>query len=114
MEKETSFEIPKAEKKIPETGFPIQAYLRIISDFFTRGYYHETETEYPRSTSGKINWRKTIKMIQSELVDDNLLFLSYITRKSLNNENELITQIHKYFVYEAFFKLGSYSVLSCQ
>ena len=106
MEKETSSEAPKAEKKIPETGFPIQAYLRIISDFFAHGYYRETETEYHKSLSGKINWRKTIKMVQPELVGDDLLFLNFITRKSLNNENELITQIHKYFVYEAFFKIG--------
>lgn len=106
MEKESSVETPKSENKKAESGFPIQAYLRIISDFFAHGYYRETETENHKSLSGKINWRKTVKMIQPELVGDDLLYLNFITRKLLNNENELITQIHKYFVYEAFFKIG--------
>ncbi len=106
MEKESSAEIPKPENRQSESGFPIQAYLRIISDFFAHGYYQETETEYHKSLSGKINWRKTVKRIQPELVGNDLVFLNSITRKSQNNENELITRIHKYFVYESFFKIG--------
>ena len=106
MEKETSTETPKSDNRKPEKGFPIQAYLRIISDFFSHGYYHETETQYHKSKSGKIDWKKTIKAIQPELVGNELVFLDFVTRKSLNNENALITQIHKYFVYDAFFKIG--------
>lgn len=106
MEKESAVDIPKAKETRPEYGFPIQAYLRIISDFLAHGYYHETETEYHKSSSGKINWNKTVKKIKSEIINDEFFYLNFITRKSHNNEVALITQIHKYFVYEAFFKIG--------
>ena len=106
MEKESPFSSPKAENKIPESGFPIQAYLRVISDFFAHGYYHEIETEYHKSLSGKINWNKTVKTIKPELIGDDFVYLNFITKKTRNNETALITQIHKYFVYEAFFKIG--------
>lgn len=106
MEKESPVSSPKAENKIPESGFPIQAYLRVISDFFAHGYYHEIETEYHKSLSGKINWNKTVKTIKPELIGDDFVYLNFITKKTRNNETALITQIHKYFVYEAFFKIG--------
>ena len=106
MENESSFENAKLTNKKPESGFPVQAYLRVISDFLAHGYYHETETEHCLSLSGKINWRKTVKTIKPELVGDDFLFMNFITRKSQNNENALVTQIHKYFVYEAFYKIG--------
>ena len=106
MEKEPPVSSPKAENKIPESGFPIQAYLRVISDFFAHGYYHEVETEYHKSLSGKINWNKTVKTIKPELIGDDFAYLNFITKKTRNSETALITQIHKYFVYEAFFKIG--------
>lgn len=106
MEKESSMDTPKAENKKAETGFPIQAYLRIISDFFSNGYYHESETEYRKSLSGKINWNKTVKAIKPELNGNDLLYLKFVTTKTHNNEAASITQIHKYFVYDAFFKIG--------
>ena len=106
MEKDSPIDTPKPDAKSAEAGFPIQAYLRIISDFLAHGYYHETETEYHKSQSGKINWRKTVKAVRPEIIGDDLLYMQFITRKSMNNENELITRIHKFFVYEAFFKIG--------
>lgn len=107
MEKDSSVDTYKSENKKPESGFPIQAYLRVISDFLVHGYYRETETVYSKSHSGKIDWKKTIKTIQPALVGDNLIFLDFISRRSLNNENELISQIHKYCVHEAFLRIGS-------
>lgn len=106
MDKESPADTSKAKNKKPESGFPIQAYLRVIADFFAHGYYHETETEYHKSLSGKINWNKTVKTIRPELMGDDFVYLNFITRKTQNNETALITQIHKYFVYEAFFKIG--------
>ena len=106
MEKDSSMNSPKSENKKTESGFPIQAYIRIIIDFLNHGYYHEYETEYRNSLSGKICWNKTIKTIRPEFVGNDILYLNFITKKSQNNEAALITQIHKFFVYEAFFKLG--------
>ena len=94
------------QKKERETGFPIQAYLRVILDFQSRGYYIEPENELHKSVHGKINWNKTIKIIQPEFAGDNLIYLNFITRKMRNNEVALITLIHKFFVYEAFSKIG--------
>ena len=35
---------------------PVQAYLYIISDYYSRGYYKERELSYEVSRKGKINW----------------------------------------------------------
>ena len=85
MEKDSSVDSYKSENMKPEPGFPIQAYLRVISDFLVHGYYRETETEYSKSLSGKIDWRKTIKTIQPDLIGDTLIFLRFITRRDLSS-----------------------------
>lgn len=106
MDKDTAMDIPNSHNEIPESGFPIHAYLRIISDFFAHGYYQENETEYHKSYSGKINWNRTVKAIQPQLNGDDLLYFQFITSKTQNNDAALITQIHKFFVYETFVKIG--------
>ena len=89
-----------------ETGFPVQAYLAVIYDYFARGYYKERENRYKVNSPGKINWTRTIKTQKPYLQDDNAFYLHFVSRLSKVNENELITQIHKYCVYDSFNKLG--------
>ena len=93
-------------EKCHETGFPIQAYLTVINDYFERGYYREHEVEYSVSKRGKINWSRTIRHQKPVIQDGDVFYLNYITRKNTVNENHLITLIHEYCVAESFEKIG--------
>ena len=92
--------------KPDEVIFPIHAYLFIISDFLSHGYYQPEEQIYKRSASGKINWSRTIKQVRPQVANENAVYLDFITQRTKYNESEVITQIHKYCVYESFSKLG--------
>ena len=50
-----------SDEKAEYSAFPLQEYLFIISDFFSRGYYQERESYYSVSPRGKIDWKRTIK-----------------------------------------------------
>lgn len=90
--------------------FPIHAYIHIFSYFLNFGYYTEKESIYKKAPSGKINWSRTIKQIRpriaGEFPNESSVYLDFITKKTNSNENELITQIHKYCVYESYEKIG--------
>ena len=89
-----------------EVQLPIQAYLYVINDYFSRGYYKERETVYNTKRQGRINWGRTIKTQQAYMQAGDVFYLDFITQKSNMNENELITLIHEYCVYESFNKMG--------
>lgn len=88
------------------TNLPIQAYLYVIKDYFDRGMYKERETHYTVAKKGKIDWRRTIKSQKAIIQDDELIYLDYVVKKSSINEDELITKVHQYCVYESFEKFG--------
>lgn len=102
---ESFIQSEKIEKK-DSVLFPIHAYLYLIKDFLSNGYYFEREVKYTKAKSGKINWTKTVKQIKPTLADDNIFYLDFITRKTEHNENELISQVHQYCVWESFSKIG--------
>ena len=86
--------------------FPIHAYLYLIKDFLTNGYYFEKEVVYTKSSNGKANWAKTARQVKPLLQDDSVFYTEFITRKVKHNENKLISQIHQYCVWESFSKIG--------
>ena len=90
--------------------FPIHAYIHVFNYFLNYGYYVEKEPLYKRASCGKINWSRTIKQIRPQIAGDypneSIVYLDFITKKSNNNENELISQIHKYCVFESYEKIG--------
>lgn len=89
------------------SDFPIKSALFIIEDFLDRGsYYTEKETLYTKSTSGKISWTRTIKNIKPIISESGIAFLNFISRKNRIQENQLITEFHKYCVYKSFELLG--------
>lgn len=92
--------------KNDKTGFPFQAYLYIIADFYNRGYYKEREVQFKTGIRGKIDWNRTIKCQKPFIQNTNVFYLTFITRKNSLSENELITLIHEYCVYESFSKVG--------
>lgn len=86
--------------------FPIHAYLYLIKEFLTNGYYFEKEVIYTKSANGKANWAKTARQIKPLLQNDSIFYTEFITRKVKHNEDELISQIHQYCVWESFSKIG--------
>ena len=90
----------------PEEGFPFQAYMYILKDFFTHGYYKEREIQFHVSRKGKIDWNKTIKTQKPYIQGVNAFYLDFVTRKDAVQNNELITLVHEYCVYDAMVKIG--------
>lgn len=87
-------------------NFPISSFLYVISDFLKRGYYKEREVIYSKNKRGKIHWGKTIKNVRPFILQNEANYLNFIVRKTPLSENELITLIHEYCVYESFQKIG--------
>lgn len=94
------------ENRFAEIEFPLQSYMYIIKDYFDRGYYREQEVTYKVSKRGKINWNKTIKTQKPYVQDNQVFYLDFVTKKNEIKENELITLIHEYCVYESFERIG--------
>lgn len=96
----------KHKTAIESVLFPLHAYLYIIKDYRERGYYKEREVNYHIAKQGKISWNKTIKTQRAYIQDDEIFYLDFVTRKNQIKQNELITQIHEFCVYESFKKIG--------
>lgn len=92
--------------KYNEIDFPVQAYIQIIKDFYSNGYYHEQETKYVAAKNGKINWNRTIKTQNAYIQGTDVYYLDFVVKKNEVNENQLITLIHEYCVYDSFDKMG--------
>ncbi len=88
------------------TAFPVQAYMAILQDYFAGGYYRERETVYGAGRQGKIHWGRTIRNKRAFVQEGKLFYLDFVTKKSAVREDELITLIHEYCVYESFSKMG--------
>lgn len=99
-------DVVRAAASFNELGFPIQAYLYLINDYISRGYYRERETHYHVSVKGKINWGRTIKTQKPYVQDQNAYYLKFVTKENAVNESEIISLIHEYCVYESFQKMG--------
>lgn len=92
-------------KEYNKTAFPIQAYIAVINDFYVRGYFKEKQIIYSKAKRGKIDWNRTIKTQKSYIQDGNPYYLDFITKKNSNNDN-MITFIHEFCVYESFLQVG--------
>ncbi|STP04683.1 LlaJI family restriction endonuclease [Helicobacter acinonychis] len=92
------------------SNFPLKSYKNIIEYFLSHGYYTENKSYYENSAKGKINFSKIIKknrpIIQNLNNKNSFVYTRFQVKKKMINENELITAINKYCVYEAFSKFG--------
>ena len=89
-----------------EDSFLFYEYQEVIEYFLKYGYYFEREKKYIRKDNGKINWNKTIKNIEPDIINNKLIYLDFIVEKRLLNNDSLITLINEYCVYESILKLG--------
>ena len=102
---------PTEEKNDVQIDFPIHSFFAVMQYYLDSGYFTESETVYKKGWSGKISWSKTIKNIKPQLVKDengdyNIVYLNMITRRASYKEDNLITLIHKYCVFEAAKTIG--------
>lgn len=93
-------------KSYEQVSFPVQAYLEVIFDFYKRGYYKEIEVLYNVAKRGKINWNRIIKTQKAYIQDGNAYYLDFVTKNNSLQNDQMITLIHEYCVYESFDKIG--------
>lgn len=86
--------------------FPIDSYIYIIKDFISRGIYKEKIINHRKNNSGKINWSKTISQLEPFISNNKPYYLNFIVKENNIHEDNILSHIHKYFVYESFNKLG--------
>lgn len=91
---------------LEDSLFPILAYLDIIYYFLRNGYYIERERLYKVNANGLIDWKRTIHTQKPLIQDDEIIYTSFMVRKTTPDENRLVTMINKFCVYESFAKLG--------
>lgn len=89
-----------------EVRFPIHAYIHVFTYFLNDGYYVEREPCYRHGTNGKIDWARTIKHVRPQVAGRSVVYLDYIVKSSSNDENEIVAQIHRWCVFEAYEKIG--------
>lgn len=86
--------------------FPLRSYLFIINDYYMRGYYKESEPIYKQGRQGKVDWGKTIKSQTPYIQGGEAYYIDVVVRKNSIKDNEMITLIHEFCVYESFNKIG--------
>ncbi len=87
-------------------GFSFQCYNWIIKNFVENDYYRLTEEQYNRSGSGKINWKKTITQVNPNICNGEIVYFDLVRKVFKQNNDHILTHIHKYCVYEANKKIG--------
>lgn len=92
--------------RFDKVEFPLQSYIYLVKDFLVRGYYREQGVVYKTAKTGKINWNRTIKTQKPYVQDFNMFYIDFVAKKNGIKENELITLIHEYCVYESFERIG--------
>jgi len=95
-------------KVLQEVRFPINAYLEVINDYITKNgiYYTEVNSMYRVSPYGNIDWPQTFRNQSPLIQNGSFVYTQFTVRASTPNDSKLITQIHRYCVYESFNKLG--------
>ena len=99
--------LPQGPVHDPETvNFPIQAYLTVLNEFYSRGYYTENETVYKLNGNGRIHWPRTIKTQRAYPQDGSWIYLTAIAQESRVDSSNYLTKINEFCVEEAYKKIG--------
>lgn len=98
----------EAAEEPRQVNFPVNAYMNLIRRFLEQGsYYAEREQIRKTADRGRIDWAASLKKNVAFFQEDGSPFFDrYTVKGSLPNENNLITQVHKFCVYESFRTLG--------
>lgn len=91
----------------PETvNFPIQAYMTVLNEYYSRGYYTENERIFAVNGNGPKSWSRTVKTQRAYPQDDSFIYLTTVARKSRVDTANFITKINEFCVEEAYKKVG--------
>lgn len=100
--------LPQVLMQNPETvNFPIQAYLSVLEDYYSRGgYYTENEVVYRTNNKRPANWPKTIRTKKAYPLDGSFIYLDTVAKETVVNSSNMITKINQFCVEEAYKKIG--------
>lgn len=88
------------------SSVPLTSYQYVLNDFLRHGYYMEKEFSFVSAKRGKISWKRTIQQERPIHHENNPIYLNFRVKKTQNNANHLLTQIHRYCVFLAFERFG--------
>lgn len=87
-------------------NFPVQAYMTILEEYCSRGYYTENERIFRVNGNGRKNWPKTVKTQRAYPQDNSFVYLTAVAQESRVDKANYITKINEFCVEEAYGKIG--------
>jgi len=97
--------VQKTEDGISTTkNFALMSYLWIIRDYISNGIYRNTEKIYRNNAKGKVNWKRTLAT-QPIISNGNIIYNNIVVEVR-NDCDDLITDAHKFCVYDSVRKAG--------
>lgn len=87
-------------------NIPVNNILWLLNDYIQHGIFKETTFNYKKSKFGKIDWNKTIKSMPVYYSNNNFIYLDFIVKNKLYDENYLLTLIHQYCLCECIDLFG--------
>lgn len=89
-----------------ENHFPINSYINLMIDYLNRGIYKEKATYFSGTKRGRISWKRTIAEKQVHVSSGNIVYLEFVSKVNSNSDDEVISKIHEFLIYESFQKIG--------
>lgn len=87
-------------------NFPIQAYMTVLNEYYSRSYYTENENIFTVKGNGPKHWPRTIKTQKAYPQDDSFIYLTAVAQESRVDVANYITKINEFCVDEAHKKIG--------
>lgn len=79
-------------------NLPVNNILWLLNDYIQHGIFKETTFNYKKSKFGKIDWSKTIKSMPIYYSNNNFIYLDFIVKNKIYDEDYLLTLIHQHCI----------------
>ncbi|WP_169511053.1 LlaJI family restriction endonuclease [Actinotignum urinale] len=94
------------EQLLKTVRFPVQSYFYVMFDYLNHGEFTIKEDKYAQGTSGPISWSQTIKKEKPIVQKNGFVYPQQRVKTHNDTDKDLITEIHRYCVYQSYLKLG--------
>lgn len=92
-----------------KSELPIYSMLWLVNDYLQHGFYKEVEISQKILNTGRINWKKTLKMCKPFFDDKgNVFYNNFVTTHVHLSENEILLEIQEYCVKKSMNIVGWY------